>query len=411
MKLACMQTAKLLSRRQAGLSSADGLRLEDHLAGCSSCRSDASLLSGLSQLAGADCQALSQAARQRAIGGALSAAERGSIRPHKVVRPSFVLPFMAASAAAALVGWFALRPTARPAPEAVAASVQADAQSRVVSGEVTLSGTTRMPGQSLLAQAHMHTRKGAVVQLGHATVELRAETAAAWDASERKLELASGSVMVEVDPSKHQAFAVSTQQFLVRVLGTRFEVTEKHVRVLRGRVSVQPTAASEPILLDAKAGETEYRVPQPGEQAGRATEKEVRTPKHEPSESVAALLERARTQLAAHDLREARQTLKLALARKGNASERAEALSLQAEAQLLAGDFGAARDGYLRVVSQLPHEPAAETALYAAARIEAEHGEPAQARALLARYRERYPKGSFLREAERRERALSGAPK
>jgi TolA-binding protein len=64
--------------------------------------------------------------------------------------------------------------------------------------------------------------------------------------------------------------------------------------------------------------------------------------------------------------------------------------------------YGQARDTYLRVVRKFAALPAAETALFAAARVEAEHGQPLQAQALFRRYLERYPRGNFVREAQRR---------
>jgi len=411
MKLGCIHAALLLQQRHAGLSSAEGLRLEEHLSGCASCRSEASLLAGLSQLSRQGFVPLRADARQRAMAGALAAVTRAEARPER--RASRLgLPLMAAGTVAALAVALLMLRASPPRPEPLAAHAAPEPQSRVLAGEVTLSGTTRHVGQSLLAQAHMQTRAGAVVQLAHATVELRPETHAAWDAAQRRLELSQGSVMVEVDPQKHQSFAVGTAQFVVRVLGTRFEVTSDGVRLLRGRVSVQPSGASEAIVLDARDGEREYRVPRAdaAEPPAPAPTPPPKAASAQPAPApgrAAELLERARTQLSRRELSSARRSLKQALAAPNTPAERAEALSLQAESQLLAGHHAAARDGYLHIVAQLPREPAAETALYAAARIEAEHGEPKRARALLARYRERYPNGSFVREAERRERALA----
>ena len=415
MKLGCIQAALLMQARQAGLSSADGLRLEEHLSGCPSCRAEAGAIAGLSQLSSAGFAPLDPTARRRAIDAALAAGS-GEPRKQRAVRSPLVWPLMAAGAAAALAAVLWLRAPAPQDPPQPSAAAAPTGDSRVLRGQVALSGTTRSAGQSLLAHAHMQTQDGALVQLAHASVELRPATQAAWDASQHLLSLSEGSVLVEVDPQPHQPFAVSTQHFVVHVLGTRFEVTPRSVRVLRGRVSVQPVAAGPATLLDASAGEREYRIPEPPAAAAAPRAPAVSPPSAASSgerrsgSDMDELLERARTQLATRALGEARRTLALALRLPATKAERAEALSLRAEAQLLAGRHAAARDGYLRVVETLPHEPAAETALYAAARIEAEHGDPARARALLARYRARYPHGSFVREAERREQALAERP-
>jgi hypothetical protein len=115
-----------------------------------------------------------------------------------------------------------------------------------------------------------------------------------------------------------------------------------------------------------------------------------------------ALLDLARSQLAARELAQARATLELAAPHLHDAALRAQALSLEAECELQARRFDVARDTYLQVARRFSKMPAAETALFAAARIEAEHGEQARARKLLSSYLAKYPRGSFVREAERR---------
>jgi TolA-binding protein len=74
------------------------------------------------------------------------------------------------------------------------------------------------------------------------------------------------------------------------------------------------------------------------------------------------------------------------------------------------GEFAQARAAFVRVADQFAPLPAAETALFEAARIEAEHGQPARARALLQRYLTRYPSGSFVIEARRRQKNMASAP-
>jgi TolA-binding protein len=93
---------------------------------------------------------------------------------------------------------------------------------------------------------------------------------------------------------------------------------------------------------------------------------------------------------------------------RGNLSRRgrAEAATLLAECALIAGDRGTAARRYLEVASRYPDLAAAENALFAAARLRAESGKRAGARALFERYIRKYPKGRFAPEVTRRLRAL-----
>jgi hypothetical protein len=258
-------------------------------------------------------------------------------------------------------------------------------------------------------------------------VELRANSDVSWDGPARTLSLQQGSVLIDVDPAKQRSFRVETQTFAVLVLGTRFEVTQSSVHVLQGRVSVTPkvpggdpapilltagTAHSDFALQPSAAGEPQHipdlvpeRTPRRSPSGPRAAPAHARA-KPERTIDASALLEQARSQLAARDLVQARATLALAAPHLQGPALRAQALSLEAECELQARQFAAARDTYLQVARKFSGLPAAETALFAAARIEAEHGEPARALELLSSYLAKYPRGSFVREAERRMKLL-----
>lgn len=419
MKLQCLQAGQLMQRKAQGLSAAEGLTLEEHISGCSDCRSDASLLTGLVGLAAQTPVELSADARQRVIAAAFEAAARERV-PQPRVASSPLLVLLGAAAAVALTSVVLLRstPAATPAARAPVASAPATINhaegDRVLSGRVELAGSERKEGQTIATGETFSSARGAVLALAHAQVELRPDTSAQWDADARSFSLRRGSVMVEVDPARHESFAVESSAFTVQVLGTRFEVTETSVHVVRGRVSVQPKGATtEPVLLIGGSEQADFPL---------ATEQETETaadPSRQPATAAttqrgraqdavsgSALLEQARTQLAARQIRRARRTLEQALPVLRGAPLRAEALSLQAECHLLAQHYPTARDAYLRVARQFEDLPAGETALYAAARIEAEHGKSARAQSLLERYLTQYPQGSFVREATRRLRAL-----
>jgi len=416
MKLVCLHMGRLLDQRNSGLSAAEGLLLEEHLATCAACRADANVLEGLSGLATVAHVGLSPQARERAIAAALAAGARPPVG--RTVPPRRVGMLLLGAAAVLAIAFVAVQRGSREA---------AVASDRVLSGEVVVAGNAHGAGDALSSQVQLRTRDAAVVALGHARVELRADSDARWDGASRQLELQRGSAVFEVDPTPHQSFRVETKAFSVMVLGTRFEVTQDAVVVLSGRVSVQPKAAgSEPIVLSADSERTRFDLqpqaatttsqraveePQP-RAAGRLQprgEVEITRParmKPEQRVDASALLEQARSQLAARELTQARATLKLAAPHLRDSALRAQALSLEAECELQARRFGAARDAYLRVARKFPGLAAAETALFAAARIEAEHGEPARAAELLRAYLAKYPQGSFVREAERRAQLL-----
>jgi len=72
-----------------------------------------------------------------------------------------------------------------------------------------------------------------------------------------------------------------------------------------------------------------------------------------------------------------------------------------AEASQSRGDLDRALSGYLAVAAGFAERPVAESALYAAARIELHRARTAAARALLTRYLDRYPHGRYADDARR----------
>jgi hypothetical protein len=414
-KPACLRAGFLLQRRAAGLSTAAGLSLEEHLAGCTGCRGQANLLDGLRALHAQELQSLGVERRERvislALAGATNARPLPAALPGQLSAAWWLLPALAL-AALVFIGTRAFRADTSAAPRAelrepatprIAPLVQGD---RVLSGQVDCAGTTYVAGQPLASGAPLQTRTDATLALAHATVTLRGATRARWDASSHELQLSDGSVFADVDPTAHAHFSVVTARFSVLVLGTRFEVSLDAVKVSRGRVQVLAPDGTELALLDA-AGRTEFRLesaagPKPRVlPASGSAKPEALNPD--------ALLERARIELGERNVVAARRTLQHVLTRAVSREQRAEALSLRAECELVAGKFRAARDAYLSVAEQFAALPAGETAHFAAARIEAEHGEPSHALRLLAGYLERYPSGRFVKEATTRRQALGGS--
>jgi len=426
--LTCVRARLRLQERGAGLSAADALRLEDHLAGCDECRDQAVLLDRLREVAHQFDGKLDSAARGRAITGAFARVAQQSLREQSA-RPLQLAWGVAAFAAGAAL-FFALRPEHGTAPTAetavpaagavakVAAGVETDDNgARVLAGSIEVDGVARNSGAALPVERSLYAKTGAELALGHARVSLRPETRVRWNAAAETLALETGSVLAEVDPSKHQRFSVQTRHFSAVVLGTRFEVTLEGVRVERGKVQV---VSSDGRVLAAgllagesfALGEQAARVSGEGageEQAARSVNAAPAT--HAPAGSkldAAAWLQRARAGLAARDPRGARKAVDAALALRPAKAVRAEALSLRAECSLVDGDVAAAVRQYLQVTDGFGRLPAAQNALFAAARLEAERGRRAHAAELFARYLARYPQGSLANDAARRLAALGG---
>jgi hypothetical protein len=402
-----MRAGFVLQRRAAGLSAAAGLFLEEHLASCAKCRENANLLSGLRALHARGTRGLSVEQRERVIEAALCHASAAQARtPARLGLPRVQWLLLPAFAALALLLGVRAYLAGPGLPTLAAPKAGSISRDRVLSGQVDMAGAVRAAGQPLTGGEQLRTATGAVLALAHATAELRAATSARWDSSRHELQLLAGSVLIDVDEGPHQRFVVKTERFSVLVLGTRFEVSLDAVKVVRGRVRVLTPSGSELAVLDGATRSTWQYVPTAAPVSAAikpAPVKAVSPPQPD------ALLEQAQRQLVAHQVSAARRNLEQALSLSLTRSQKAEALSLRAECALVVEEFQAARDLYLKVAQKFGNLPAGETALFAAARIEAEHGPRANAARLLNRYLEHYPYGRFVKEAGARLRALSAA--
>ncbi|HET6335197.1 MAG TPA: FecR domain-containing protein [Polyangiales bacterium] len=407
-RLQCTRIAALLQARAAGLSQANALVLEEHLAQCRDCSEQAQLLDGLRALSDAGAAPLSSGARQRAVLQAFAVAERPS-QP-TAAGSSWLFPSaFGALAATAIVVLSILRQ-----PDL---SLRADYH--LISGSLEHSVRAAESGEVETAIA---SRSGGVVALAHARVEFRSQTRAAWFGGARVLRLESGSVVADVDPAQHQAFRVDTARFRVLVLGTRFEVSSAAVRVTRGRVRVERPDGTE--LAELGPGDS-YACPSAPCQLRKTTvvsaepiaassvvpePPPVAMPERSNSPArVERQLDQARLALAQRNLARARELVSNVLGEDLQARQRAEALSLRAESALVAGDLSEAAAAYRLVAQKFANLPAGENALFASARIDAERLSGTRAQAGLMRYLLRYPKGRFVKEATTRLRELREA--
>jgi hypothetical protein len=276
----------------------------------------------------------------------------------------------------------------------------------VLQGAIEVQGRPQREGAKIADGSTLRSAGGATLALAQATVELRPGTAAQWNSQQHSLRLQSGSVVADVDPAAHQPFSVETERFSVLVLGTRFEVSAEAVSVTRGRVRVLSPQGQQLALLGAGQRFVVGRSQQAATNAVRETEPGVVTPSHSRGDR-GALLGEARAQLAAKQVGRARRALDAAFAQGLTRNERAEAMSLRAECAVVEGNKQAAVSAYLQVAHDFAQLPAGETALFAAARLEAEGKHGAAAARWLARYLARYPAGRFVKEAQARLRELT----
>lgn len=159
----------------------------------------------------------------------------------------------------------------------------------------------------------------------------------------------------------------------------------------------EPTPSSEPTHEPEQAPEPAPAPERPTEPA--APPREHHAPAHHLS--AAELLERARTEFAAKQFDDAETTANLALAAKPTHALKAEIHMLLAEIAQGAGKADLAIERYTAVADAFRGTAAAESALYAAARVELKRRDTAAARALLGRYLDRYPTGRYADDARR----------
>lgn len=404
--LNCIKNGFLIERRTAGLSPSERLRLEEHLATCDACNRDAQTLTAIRDLISTVQSPITSIERNRAICYALNLHHRSPARPTKT-------PLMAAFACAALLAasaaWMLFFQSSNGAkPTVVVRSNRVEVLTdRVLSGEVVAGDQTIPAGTALKQSVFLQSAKSARLSLGHAKVELRANTRIKWRKSDSTVEVLEGGIFADVDRSAAKRFRVITDRFIVEVLGTRFEVDLKGVRVHRGAVQIRTRDGR--IVVESLTAPARWEF-QPAIAVERAAtnprQQNVRNEQRSIKASCKTLLKQARSLLADDKPTEAAATIQTALALSPTRADRAEAKSLQAECALIRGDLVTAVSTYRAVAERYKGLPAAENALFAAARIEYTRGDRAAASALLEGYLREYPHGRFRKEVIRRLKAL-----
>jgi ferric-dicitrate binding protein FerR (iron transport regulator) len=371
-------------------SVAERLELEGHLATCAACGADHQILGLVRRLRDAEPEGLTAAARER-VRGALAARPAPPVaEPRRLVWP---IALGGALAVAAGIAFWVI--AARPVE-------------RVVGGDVVVGAAGAGSNADRDGIVYRSTRGGRLV-LGDAAADLAADTEIVWRRRDRTVDLRRGGLAVEVEHRAGQHFAVVTARFRVEVIGTRFEVDAGGVRTARGTVRILDGEGR--TLATVGAGESWSPSPPAGANLGGpvaprpalppvAPPPEIRPPAPTTSSPVPTALDRltrARHALSTGHAQEARRLVEPVF-RLGR-EVAVEARAVYAESFLTEGRYTDAIDGYRIVVRDFDGTPQAESALYAVAQLESEHGRPEQAKAALRGYLARYPHGRFAREA------------
>jgi ferric-dicitrate binding protein FerR (iron transport regulator) len=405
MAMSCGQASKLSVASAGGHTTrAERLELEAHLATCARCSAEHALvLATTRSLRAAEPDALSASARDRVWRAAIARRAHAPVTARRFGWPFGAGAVLAMAAAVAI--WIGMR---RPSDISV------------IAGDVTMTpGPVAASGEATGGAVTLRSGRGGEVRLADASAALAPTTEIVWRHERRVVELREGALTVDVAHRPGQHFEVRTPRFVVEVVGTRFSVDLAGVRTERGTVRVLspdgkvygylegghswtiPDGASHAEAPAPPVPPTEAPAPPPSPPSGVAAATSAATPE----DTAGVRLGRARRALARGRAGEARRIVE-PLFRLGR-DVAAEARAIYAESYLIEGRHADASAGYEVVVRDFPTTPQAESALYAIAQLESEHGRPAEARATLQRYLARYPNGRFAKEATGRLARLS----
>ena len=406
MGVACIRIGRLLHRDREALPDADRLQLERHLTSCSRCRKRADAVSNLVQVViSAARPRLTTTEHEAVIARALSTTDNHTKAAVVARMPRWQRPLFATATAALALG---LLLWVLPGPAQRTAQVDSSSQ-RVLSGLLDSSLGSLSERDNIPSQQRLKARETTTVVLAQAAVVVSAHSEIEWDHLERRLDLHSGSVDVDVTRRSGESFSVATPRFEVQVLGTQFRVDQSSVVVHRG--SVRIVSAQGEVLVETLRAGGRWQLSPVSRLSDAESSEQPRTekaqPRTQPDDSASDLLDRARTALSNGATARANRLASAALELEPTRFEAAEARTILAEVAQATGNRQKAITLYLEVARRYPNLLAGETALFAAARLEANAGNDQVAIRLLKRYLSRYRSGVMRSEASRRLRALS----
>ncbi len=401
--MSCRHVRDWLHRDVEELDETQRLVLDDHLAACDPCRADRARLRQVRQIGGAlPVPPTGAREHQRAIARALLEGSRPAAKPE---RRRIWIP--AAAGVGALVAIAALiavltargrggaapgtepaqasgipqpQPQPQPQPRPQPELQPAPATDVLESGALRAGTTIVAAGATIPANTQLLAGQTSQARLASARVVIAAGTEVRWVPIERTLRL--------------DRFAIE--------LGDEAELTvdADRVHVRRGQVRILDRAGVVLAQLEAGAGWTPPIAAVPARPMPPLGGRDAA--------SAEVLMARARAQFAARDYKAATRTTEAALALGPRRADEAEARTFLGDIAQAEGDLGVAAARYAAVAADFAGTPAAESALYAAARVELRRARTDHARALLTRYLELHPAGRYADDVRR---ALAALPR
>jgi hypothetical protein len=378
--MSCRATREWLHRDAVSLDEAQRLQLDDHLAACTDCRGDRERLRLVREV-GTALPVPPAGAREysRAIARALL---EGAPSREPARRPRFVwlVPLAIGGIAAAAVA------TAVVMREEPAKQVVKPVPPPVVDKPIVDKPIVDKPvvEDVLAANVHVYVEQATSGRLGSMQVAIAADSELTWSPQQKAIVLDEGRI--EIDASSE--VRVVTERFAIELTDANVTVEPTGVNVKRGTVRV--TDPSRKLLAQLEAG-SQWQPAEPATHKAKLT----KTPPK---------LADARKQLAAGQHAEAERTTEALLARSLTRTDEAEARMFHADLAQAMGNLAIASSRYEAVATKFSDLPAAESALYAAARIEARQKHDDAARALYDRYLANYPNGRYADDVRRQRR-------
>jgi TolA-binding protein len=205
---------------------------------------------------------------------------------------------------------------------------------------------------------------------------------------------------LDVETAAGGVARITTDRFEVELEDASLTIEPAGVRVHRGAVRIVDLSGRAAVARIEAGGAWAPLEPAPAPPRSPAS-RGARS-----GSGASSWLAQARARFGARDYAAAGRSIEAALAAAPSRAEAAEARTLLADVALASGDLPRALERYLAVAARFAELPAAESALYAAARIELRRARPAEARALLERYLARYPSGRYADDARRQLTAI-----
>jgi hypothetical protein len=253
----------------------------------------------------------------------------------------------------------------------------------VVDGVLHAEGATLQAGDAVPDDVELRSDAPARVRVASVDVEIAPHTR--LRKRDRAVLLDAGKLEIE---AAGEVVRVVTERFELELTDGRVVIEPAGVHVDRGSARVLDSRGKELARLD-----TGGRWP-PAKQPPRA----------KPQPSTSELMARARAHFAAGERDDAERVATSALARPLARADEVEARMFLADLAQASGNLALAARRYEEVATKFADLPAAESALYAAARVEARRGRDDAARVLFDRYLARYPQGRYADDVRRQRR-------